>query len=366
MINFLQINFSVLKFMGFLMRFFFEWLVKETIISITNLTKCYRAKKEIPPLFALKEINFQVNYGDIFGIIGMSGAGKSTLMRCLTALEEPTEGKVCVSNLEISSLKGKDLRSSRKKMGMIFQHFNLFSSRTVIDNIAYPLEISGIKKKERIAQARELLALVGLERKERYFPAQLSGGEKQRVAIARALIHHPDILLCDEATSALDPSTTHDILELLSKLNQQLHLTILLITHEMEVIKQICTRVAVLEHGEIVEQGAVATLFAKPKHPTTRRFLLNTERDITQVIDLAGKDSLLLRLSFKGETARQPIISRLVREHDVEVNILMGGIDVLKTDTVGNLIVELKGSALNRSKARAFLETQGIECDELL
>ncbi len=329
--------------------------MEDIVVLIKNLTKKFQSES-----LALKEINLQVTRGDIFGIIGMSGAGKTTLMRCLTALERPSEGQILISGEEITSLEGAKLRSARKKIGMIFQHFNLFSSRSVLDNIAYPLELEGVSRTERLEKARSLLQLVGLGEKERYYPAQLSGGEKQRVAIARALIHDPDVLLCDEATSALDPHNTQAILELLAGLN----LTIILITHEMEVIKQICTHVAVLEHGEVVESGYVADLFANPKHPTTKRFLQNIVHELPEYTP--SEDSTLLRLTFTGESAKQPIISNLVKRHEIEVNILHGGIDVLKTNTVGNLVVELKGAIEERVRARAFLETQGVGCHEFV
>lgn len=335
-----------------------------TVVSIKNLTKSYQTQPETPLHYALKNINLNVGRGEIFGIIGMSGAGKTTLMRCLIALECPTEGSVRISQEEITTLHGPHLRQARRKIGMIFQHFNLFSSRTVLDNIAYPLEIEGISRERREARARELLALVGLSEKEKHYPAQLSGGEKQRVAIARALVNNPAVLLCDEATSALDPRTTHAILDLLSELNAKLGLTILLITHEMEVIKQICTHVAVLERGEIVEQGPVEELFAKPHHPTTQRFLQNIVHELPAGLKKENAD--LLRLSFTKGTAQQPIISRLLREHAVEVNILLGGIDVLKTETIGNLVVELSGEVEERSRAKFFLESQGVLCDELV
>lgn len=337
--------------------------MEEKVVSIQDLTKCYQTHPDVPPLYALKEISLQVHPGAIYGIIGMSGAGKTSLMRCLTGLEIPTEGKVYVSGEEITPLSPPALRRARSKMGMIFQQFNLFSSRTALDNISYPLEITGVPREKRIARARKLLKLVGLEKKENAYPAQLSGGEKQRVAIARALVHKPDVLLCDEATSALDPHTTQGVLELLSSLNQTLGLTIILITHEMEVIKQICTDVAVLEHGQIVEQGPVENLFAKPKHPTTQRFLQSVLHEVPHA---KKTHAILLRLSFTGENAKKPIISQLIREYNVEVNILMGGIDVLKTETIGNLVVELSGSAEERARARAFLETQGVGCDELV
>lgn len=328
--------------------------MEKAIIQIKNLTKYY------PPAYALKEIDLSVGPGEIFGIIGMSGAGKTTLIRCLTLLEEPTEGEIFIGGEELTSLSQRELRLARKKFGMIFQQFNLFSSRSVLDNVAYPLEIEGIALQERHTRARELLGLVGLRSKENKYPSQLSGGEKQRVAIARALANRPSVLLCDEATSALDPRTTHSILELLAELNEKLNLTILLITHEMDVIKQICTHVAVLEHGEIVEQGATAALFAHPKHPTTQRFLQNLTHEIPPYFVPEDPSKELLRLSFTGESAGQPIISRMIREFRVDVNILLGGIDVLKTETIGNLVIELSGESEERSKACHFLTTYGV------
>ncbi|MCH9626430.1 MAG: Methionine import ATP-binding protein MetN 2 [Chlamydiales bacterium] len=325
---------------------------EKSVISVRQLTKRYQTH------CALDALNLEVGKGEVFGIIGMSGAGKTTLMRCLTTLESPTEGEVFLANEPLS-------KRALKKMGMIFQHFNLFSSRSVLDNVAYPLEIAGVSRGKREARARELLELVGLAAKEKRYPAQLSGGEKQRVAIARALIHHPEVLLCDEATSSLDPRTTRDILDLLSRLNKERGLTIVLITHEMEVIKQICTHVAVLEHGEIVEKGPVAQLFAKPKHPTTQRFLQNISHEIPKDLEVRKENSVLLRLAFTGSTANQPIMSRLIREHQVEVNILLGGMDVLTTETIGNLVVELTGAVGERARARAYLESQGVGCDEL-
>jgi len=328
--------------------------MQDSIIHIKNLSKKFERS------YALKNVNFAVNSGEVFGIIGMSGAGKSTLIRCLTCLDKPTEGQIFLEGRELTGLSDKELRTARKKMGMIFQHFNLFSSRTALENVTYPLEIDRVTQVERLERARELLALVGLEGKEGHYPAQLSGGEKQRVAIARALVRTPPILLCDEATSALDPHTTHSILELLSKLNEKLSLTIVLITHEMEVIKQICTHVAVLEQGEIVEQGRTAHLFTTPHHPTTKRFLQNLTHTIPDYFLPKTKDQDVLRLSFTGRSAHQPVISRLIREHNVEVNILLGGIDVLKKETIGNLVITLSGSEQERLKACQFLEKSGV------
>ncbi|MFC2049357.1 methionine ABC transporter ATP-binding protein [Chlamydiota bacterium] len=329
------------------------------IIKVENLAKRFQETD------ALKGINLSVGEGTVFGIIGMSGAGKSTLIRCLACLERPSAGEIFLKGEKISGLTAKQLRKARKNMGMIFQHFNLFSARTALENIVYPLEIMGVAEQERSARARELLELVGLKGKERHYPLQLSGGECQRVAIARALANNPSVLLCDEATSSLDPRSTQAILELLASLNQKLGLTIVLITHEMEVIKQICTHVAVLEAGEIVEQGTTADLFATPKHPTTKRFLQSVTHAIPEHLLPRKEGQELLRLTFTGKSASQPVISRLIRQHPVEVNILFGGIDILKTETVGSLVVALAGEVSERDKARRFLEESGVHWELL-
>ncbi len=336
------------------------------IISIQRLTKKFSNVPGVGPFFALKNINLQVEKGKVCGIIGMSGAGKSTLMRCLTGLDRPSEGSVWIEEEEISALTGSALRQARRKIGMIFQHFNLFSAKTAWENVAYPLEIEKMPFAQRKQRAFELLDVVGLAHKAESYPAQLSGGEKQRVAIARALAPRPSVLLSDEATSALDPTTRLSILELLQQLNQTLGLTIVLITHEMEVVKQICTDVAVLEHGEIVEQGPVETLFSTPSHPTTRRFLQNLSHQIPSHFPIHKRGGELLRLFFKGEGAERPIISQMIKHHAIDVNILLGGIDVLRTTTVGILVVELSGSAEERSKARLFLEKEGVIWERIL
>lgn len=324
------------------------------MIKVENLSKRFQGAE------ALKGINLTIEKGEIFGIIGMSGAGKSTLIRCLACLEKPTEGEVFLKGEKISALSAGELRKARKNMGMIFQHFNLFSSRTALENCVYPLEIRGISAPERMERGKELLDLVGLKGKGGCYPLQLSGGERQRVAIARALAGKPSVLLCDEATSSLDPRSTNAILDLLAQLNQKLGLTIVLITHEMEVIKQICSHLAVLEYGEIVEQGSTADLFATPRHPTTKRFLQSVTHSIPEHLLPRKEGQELLRLTFTGKSAKEPVISRLIREHGVEVNILFGGIDVLKTGTVGSLVVTLAGTLSETERARQFLEKAGV------
>lgn len=329
--------------------------MKKEIVRIKELSKVFPAPH---PIFALKNINLSIEKGAIFGVIGGSGAGKSTLLRCLTGLDLYTSGEIWI---EGELLCRKELLNRRRKMGMIFQHFNLFSFRNALENVMYPLEINHIPKVEAKKRARELLHLVGLSGKEEAYPTQMSGGEKQRVAIARALAHNPSILFSDESTSALDPPTKKAILSLLSDLNKKLGLTILLITHEMDVIKEICTDVAVFEKGEVIEQGKVEHLFAHPKHPTTKRFLnpfLQTE--IPKHIFDKHEDKEFLCLYFKGESAKEPIISRLIKNFNVEVNILLGGIDALREKVVGHLFISLNGSFEERKQAHLFLEQQGV------
>jgi D-methionine transport system ATP-binding protein len=333
--------------------------MKETIIQIQNVSKKFGEN------YALNRIDLTVQKGEIFGIIGMSGAGKSTLIRCLCGLEKPTTGTLYISGQELTTLDTKSLRAARKKIGMIFQHFNLFTARTALENVSFPLEISGVKTANRTQKIESLLSLVGIEGKKHLYPSQLSGGEKQRVAIARALAMEPDVLLCDEATSALDPQTTGSILDLLAELNQRLAITIVLITHEMEVIKRICSHVAVLEQGKIVEAGTTLQLFSSPKHPKTKRFLQNLTHELPEYLLPKKRDQEILRLSFTGKTASEPIITKLIRSYDIEVNILLGGIDVLRKEIIGNLVIALSGPSAERVKALVFLENCGVHCEPL-
>lgn len=305
-----------------------------------NLIEVKKLRKTFNSKLALVDISFEVAQGSIYGIIGQSGAGKSTLLRCLVDLEKPSSGSV--------SVKGK--------FGMIFQHFNLFSHLTALRNVEFPMSRPSREK------ALHLLDLVGLKDKRHLYPAHLSGGEKQRVAIARALADDPKILFCDEATSALDPESTQNILSLLTRLNRELNVTIVLITHEMDIIKSICTHVAVLDEGEIVEEGRVGDLFFDPKHPKTRRFLATIQHDEPSGVSTHGE---MLRLHFRNESAKSPIISHLVKESNVDVNILLGGIDVLKEETIGTLIVELTGTLPEREKAHVFLKEKGIHYEVL-
>ncbi|WP_058486675.1 methionine ABC transporter ATP-binding protein [Defluviitalea phaphyphila] len=331
------------------------------MIEVKGLYKEFRDKGNI--VKALKNINITIEKGDIFGIIGLSGAGKSTLVRCINRLEEPTKGKVLIKGQDVMDLNASQLRELRKKIGMIFQHFNLLNSRSVAENISYPLEISKVPKEEREKRIDELLKLVELEDKKNSYPSQLSGGQKQRVGIARALANHPDVLLCDEATSALDPKTTQSILKLLKKINEKLGLTIVIITHEMEVIKQICNKVAVMENGEIVESGMVSKVFAHPKNEITKNFVKNIGHDIPEELFKELGFKKLVRLNFEGSGASNPILSKMIKKYDIDANILFGGIDHLQNNLVGNLIVELKGKEEEIEKAICFLKENEVECE---
>lgn len=334
------------------------------MISLTKVSKHFRSGKN-EKIKAVNNVNMTINEGEIYGVIGYSGAGKSTLIRMLNGLETPTEGSVIVAGREISTIKGAKLRKARQEIGMIFQHFNLLWSRTVQENIAFPLEIAGIPAKERLERVNELIKLVGLEGREKAYPSQLSGGQKQRVGIARALANNPKVLLCDEATSALDPQTTDSILELLVDINQRLKLTIVLITHEMHVIRKICHRVAVMEGGQVVEEGPVLEVFKKPSADITKRFVQQvTEPEETkETLDhLLEKypDGKVIQLSFVGEDAERPLITKLIRTYDVEVNILQGKISQTRNGSYGTLYIHINGSDEEIQRALQFIEEQQV------
>lgn len=333
------------------------------IIEVQQLSKTFAAASHA---YALKDVHFSVYPGDIFGIVGASGAGKSTLMRCLTGLEKPSTGSVMIEGSDIASLSAKELIPFRQRIGMVFQQFNLFPARTVAGNIAFPMEIYGATKQEQDSRVDELLALVGLSHKKHAYPATLSGGEKQRVGIARALANRPHILFCDEATSALDPTSTRSILSLLQKLNEQLGLTIVVITHQLEAIKMVCNRMAVIAGGELVEQGDVADTFAKPLNPATKQLLHPLSEKLPKnFLEGINAHRKLVSLTFKGDQAKQPIISRLIKGHNVEVNILLADIEAFKKTILGSLVIELKGSPEEINKAIDFLEDNLIDCEVL-
>ncbi|WP_026772368.1 MULTISPECIES: methionine ABC transporter ATP-binding protein [Sediminibacillus] len=335
------------------------------MISIKGLKKVYPAKHQ--DVLAVDNLNLEVSKGEIFGVIGYSGAGKSTFIRLLNRLEEPTEGQIYIDGKEISAMGKQQLRKSRQEIGMIFQHFNLLWSRTVRDNIAFPLEIAGIPKGKRRARVEELIDLVGLKGREDAYPSQLSGGQKQRVGIARALANNPKVLLCDEATSALDPDTTDAILRLLVDINEKLGLTIILITHEMHVIRKICHRVAVMESGRVAEQGDVLDVFLHPKQPVTKRFVEQVmgDRDQEESLHLLEnyQSGQVVRLHFVGETTNQALISQVSKRFDVAVNILQGKVTQTQKGAYGTLFVHMDGSAEEIARAIAFIKTTSVEVE---
>ena len=334
------------------------------IIEITGLTKIYGQGNQA--VEALRGVDLKVEAGEIFGVIGLSGAGKSTLIRCLNRLESPTSGQVVVDGNDLTKLGVAELRMARRQIGMIFQHFNLLSSRTVAGNIAFPLEIAGYPHSHIKSRVAELLDLVDLSDKAGAYPAQLSGGQKQRVGIARALANSPKVLLCDEATSALDPQTTQSILALILNIKQQLGLTVVLITHEMKVITEICDQVAVMEGGLIVESGRVLEIFTHPTHPTTRKFIeviLSREDTSNQWgYQLQGD---LVRILFVGQPAGEPVISAMIRKFSVVVNILQGDIGHLQGQPFGIMLVDLIGEAEERKKALEFLQSHDLPIEVL-
>ncbi len=337
------------------------------MIKIENLSKIYKAAQG--DIEAINKLNLEIDDGEIFGIIGPSGAGKSTLIRMLNLLEKPTSGAIKINDTNLTTLSSSNLRSARQKIGMIFQHFNLLSSRTVLRNVSFPLEIAGVSKRKRLKKARELIELVGLGDRADAYPAQLSGGQKQRVGIARALANDPDLLLSDEATSSLDPESTKSILELLGRIREEMNLTIILITHEMGVIKDICDRVAVLEEGQIIEKGSVLDIFAKPKKPLTKKFIsavidFNLPPRIVKYIK-EERPGEMIRVSFVGDKTHQPYISYLVKHYSVDANILYGNIDEIQDVPFGTLILDLEGDLENVEESIAFLKSEGLNVEVL-
>lgn len=337
------------------------------MIELKDIKKIFQTKKGT--VEAVNGVNLSIESGDIYGIVGYSGAGKSTLIRMFNGLEVPSSGTVSVNGKVISTLKGSSLRKERQKIGMVFQHFNLLWSRTVVENILFPLEIAGVPKEKRLARANELVKLVGLEGREDAYPAQLSGGQKQRVGIARSLANDPTLLLCDEATSALDPQTTDEVLDLLLDINKRLNLTIVLITHEMHVIRKICDKVAVMESGKIVEHGNVMDVFKRPKEEVTKRFIRqdsNDEEDTHLVLEelLAEyPDGKVVRLTFHGEQAKLPIISKIVKEDEVDLTIIEGNIKKTQEGAIGSLYVQLMGQPEKINQAIENLRKMRVEVE---
>ncbi len=325
------------------------------MISLEHVSKTFSSTAG--NVHAVKDVTLHIKDGEIFGIIGFSGAGKSTLVRCINLLERPTEGKVLVADDDLMSLSAKELREVRKKIGMIFQHFNLMKSRTVYQNIAFPLKDSKLSKEEKDKKILSLLELVDLKEKKDAYPSQLSGGQKQRVAIARALANSPKVLLCDEATSALDPQTTKSILKLLKRVNEELGITIVLITHEMAVIKEICDRVAVMENGHVVEEGNIVDIFTNPHAEVTRNFIASTS-NLNQIYEMVEQGSdltrlqsgeVLVRLHYGGTGTGKPLISEISRKFNVNTNIIFGNVEVLHHIPLGDLIMILGGEQVDEA-----------------
>ena len=323
------------------------------MIEFQNVHKTYRvAGRDIP---ALNPTSLTIEDGQVFGLIGHSGAGKSTMLRLINRLEEPSGGKIVVDGEDVTGFDANQLRSFRQQVGMIFQHFNLLASKTVADNVALPLTLAGeLSRSEIDKRVTELLARVGLSDHAKKYPAQLSGGQKQRVGIARALSTNPKILLCDEATSALDPQTTAQVLQLLAEINRELKLTIVLITHEMDVIRRVCDRVAVMDAGQIVEQGAVADVFLHPQHPTTKRFVQEDEQvdESEQRDDFAHVPGRIVRLTFQGDATYAPLLGTVARETGVDYSILAGRIDRIKDVPYGQLTLAVTGGDMEAAFAR--------------
>ena len=332
------------------------------MIKLSHIEKTYDSPSG--PVKALKGIDLEIAKGEIYGIIGLSGAGKSTLVRCINMLERPTAGEVIVDGRDMTKLSSSELREARKDIGMIFQHFNLLSSATVYDNIAFPLKLAGKSKSEIKEKVEPLLKLVGLESKASQYPSQLSGGQKQRVGIARALASSPKVLLCDEATSALDPQTTKAILELIRDINKKLHLTVVVITHEMQVIKDICDKVAVIDNGVIAECGTVLEVFTNPQQPITKEFisvLLSNELPAAYRGSIVSSEPiedacLLVRLTFIGDSADNPVIAGMIKKFpNLSVSLLFGNLDQIKATPFGRMIIGLSGSQSDIDASLGYL-----------
>lgn len=326
------------------------------MIQIKQLSKIYSKGKN--QVTALEDIDLTIKQGTIYGIIGLSGAGKSSLIRCINRIEEPTSGEVWINKVDITHLSPGELRKVRKKIGMIFQNFNLLSSKTVFENIAFPLRLNRTPENLVTEKVMALLELVDLTEKAHAYPSQLSGGQKQRVGIARALVSDPDVLLCDEATSALDPKTTKQILSLLKEINQSLGLTIVIITHEMEVIKEVCIDVTILENGRVVEQGKTIDIFSKPGNEITKHFV-----DQIQHLPTHLQNGTLLSLSFTQGSAGEPVISKLIKELQVDVNILAGKIEWIQEKPIGKLTVEIDSHTVPLNQIIDYFEKNHVSVE---
>ena len=339
------------------------------MITFEKITKVYDSGAE--EVRALNGVDLHIKKGEIYGVIGSSGAGKSSLIRCVNLLERPTSGKVIVNERDLISLSPKELREAKRDIGMVFQHFNLLNSKTVFTNVAMPLLLTKTPKEEVKKRVNELLEFVGLADKANSYPDQLSGGQKQRIGIARALATQPSILLCDEATSALDPQTTTSILKLLKEINEKYDITILIITHEMGVIRDICDKVAVIDQGIIIESGSVFEVFSQPKTETAHNFVSSVMQDdipesVYKLIKTQTGNNRIFRIIFQGISTSKPLLSQIAKQFDVDVNVLFGGITELQGKPFGNLIVSLNGEEQEVTKVIAYINEQKVTIKEVL
>ena len=332
--------------------------IQEIMIKVEDISKSFESKDAT--VNALNHVNLEIHKGEIYGVIGMSGAGKSTLVRCLNLLEKPTSGNVYIEGKNLMQLSEKELREVRTHIAMIFQHFNLLMQRNVLDNVCFPLEIAGVSKRKARQRAMELLETVGLSEKAKAYPSQLSGGQKQRVAIARVLANNPKILLCDEATSALDPQTTKSILTLLKEINQKYGITIVVITHEMAVIQEICSRVAVLDHGKLVEENTVEELFRAPKTEEAKKLILNEVKHITEM-----KGKRMIRVTFDGKSAFEPMIGNVTLEYKTPLNILYANTKTINGNAEGEMILQLPESQEIADRMIAYFKEKELGVEEV-
>ena len=328
------------------------------LIELRHLTKTFRGKTQT--VEALKDINLEINQGDIYGIIGMSGAGKSTLVRCINFLEKPTSGNVVIDGKDLASLSPKALRQLRQEVSMIFQHFNLLQQRDVRGNIAFAMEIAGMKKADIDKRVDEMLEIVGLTDRQHNYPSQLSGGQQQRVAIARALSTNPKIILCDEATSALDPQTTTSILNLLREINKKLGITIVIITHEMSVVESVCTHVAIIDNGNLVENGTVEQVFSQPKSSAAKKLIFRKAG-----ADAGVMGDRMIRIVFEGNASSEPVISNLVMECHIAVNIMYADTRDVNGKAFGQMILQLPEDRLQQEKAIYYLQSKNLRVEEV-